>query len=374
LTARNGPKSRRRVLWHIRLWLGLTVGILIMYVLLRRVDIGELYRYMQGVKLVPFAISMLVFMSSFVVRAYQWKYVLADTQPRRVRHLFTAMMIGFAANFVLPARAGEFIRAGVLSRREGTPFTTSFASVVATRLLDGLCFICLLTLALFLLRLDEPLTIPAGRLLAEPFVITPEKLALAATITAAAFLIATACAVALYMLRERATRLVECAVRPVSGKLSVWIAGKLGTFIEGFTVFGHGSRFVCSLGLTVVVWTMAIGSLYPLMMAFPMGMPLPWWSVLVVGAFANLGAMIPLSPGFIGTFHACVIAALKLCNPGIDYDVAVAFALVLHGAQLVLLVLVGIISLWVENVPMAAVRRSTAVETAQPGSVADAGP
>jgi uncharacterized protein (TIRG00374 family) len=329
-----------------------------MYLLLRRVDLDELRRLVQAVRLVPFALSVIIFMVSFVFRAYQWRAVLTDTQSVQIRHLFTAIMIGFTANSVLPARAGEFIRAGVLSRRQGIPFTTSLASVVATRLLDGLCFIGMFTAALFLLRLDEPLIVPAGSFVAEPFVITRQKMAIAATLVAVTFMTATACAIALYVLRKRAIRLAERMWRPTSKRTSAWIAHKVGTFTEGFTVFGRGSRFARSLGLTIVVWTIATLSLYPLMMAVPMGVRLPWWSALVVCSLANLGSMIPVTPGFIGTFHACVIGALKLCCPAIEYDVAVAFSLVLHASQLVPIVIAGVISLWAENVPLAALRQT----------------
>ncbi len=357
--ARNGTADPRRLFRYARFWVGLLIGMLIMYMLLRQVELGELRDYMRAVKLPLFALSVVLFMGSFVSRAYQWKYVLADTRATHIRHLFTAMMIGFAGNCVLPARAGEFIRAGVLSRRQGTPFTTSFASVMATRVLDGLCFICLFVAALLALRLDEPLVIPAGRFLAEPFEITPDKLRLAATTLAIVFLAAASSAAVLYVLRDRATRLAELILRPLSKDFAVWVSEKLSRFIEGFTVFGRGSHLARGVLMTFVTWTVAMSSLYPLINAFPMGVPLPWWTVLVAAALSNVGVMIPLSPGFIGTYHACVVVALKLCNPAIDYDVAVAFALVLHASQVVPIVLVGVISLWVENVPLATLQQTS---------------
>jgi len=354
---RNRAVPPRGLLWHVRIWVGLAVGILIMYLLLQIVDFAELRAYMSDIKLIPFALSIALFMSSFVFRAFQWKYVLPESQNTHIRHLFTAMMIGFAGNFVLPARAGEFIRAGVLSRREGMPFTTSFASVMATRVLDGLCFICVFITTLFVLRLDEPLTISTGP--AESFEISPERLSTAATMIAVTFLIAAVSAGTTYILRERVVRLVEFLLKPLSKKLSEWVVHKLAMFLDGFTVFGHGGRFARSLGFTAITWAMVILSVYPLIVAFPMGVRLPWWTVLVVASLVNLGVMIPLSPGFIGTFHVCAVAALKLSNPAIDYDVAIAFALILHAAQLVLIVLAGVVSLWVENVPLAELKEAS---------------
>ena len=51
---------------------------------------------------------------------------------------FRATSIGFAANTVLPARAGEVLRPAILARERGLPFAALLASIVFERILDAL--------------------------------------------------------------------------------------------------------------------------------------------------------------------------------------------------------------------------------------------
>ena len=70
------------------------------------------------------------------MRALRWRYLLLETQPIRLRKLYSALSVGMAANWILPFRIGEMAGAYSLSRMETTPFTTLMASVVADRILD----------------------------------------------------------------------------------------------------------------------------------------------------------------------------------------------------------------------------------------------
>ena len=49
---------------------------------------------------------------------------------------FETTVIGFAASFLLPARAGEVLRPYLLAKREGLPPTACFATIILERLLD----------------------------------------------------------------------------------------------------------------------------------------------------------------------------------------------------------------------------------------------
>ena len=70
-------------------------------------------------------------------------------RPTRFSIAFRATVIGFAASFLLPARAGEVIRPFVLARREGLSAPAAFATIILERLLDLL--VVLLLFALFVL-------------------------------------------------------------------------------------------------------------------------------------------------------------------------------------------------------------------------------
>jgi uncharacterized membrane protein YbhN (UPF0104 family) len=67
-----------------------------------------------------------------------------------------------------------------------------------------------------------------------------------------------------------------------------------------------------------------------------------WW-----GAFANttlaLGIALPSAPAGLGIYESSIVAGLKLFN--IDESIALAFALIMHVSQFVLIGILGIYAL-----------------------------
>ncbi|NIP79624.1 MAG: UPF0104 family protein, partial [Gemmatimonadetes bacterium] len=64
------------------------------------------------------------------------------------RTRYAATTIGFMANNVLPARAGEFARAFALGRLERMSMTASLGSLVVERLFDAAAILVSLVIAL----------------------------------------------------------------------------------------------------------------------------------------------------------------------------------------------------------------------------------
>ena len=79
-----------------------------------------------------------------LVRAERWQYLLAPLGQTRFWVAFRTTVIGFAASFVLPARAGEVLRPYLLARSEGLPATAAFATIIVERMLDLLAVLILL--------------------------------------------------------------------------------------------------------------------------------------------------------------------------------------------------------------------------------------
>ena len=76
------------------------------------------------------------------VRAIRWGYLFPPGD--RPSHLFSATMIGYMANNVLPLRAGEIVRAYVAARHGAESVWTSLATLVVERLLDALSLVVVL--------------------------------------------------------------------------------------------------------------------------------------------------------------------------------------------------------------------------------------
>ena len=72
---------------------------------------------------------------SLMGRALRWKLISA-TGKADYRTFWQAVAMGGLGNLVLPARAGELVRMGVVQRLSGIPFARVAASAVADRMAD----------------------------------------------------------------------------------------------------------------------------------------------------------------------------------------------------------------------------------------------
>jgi hypothetical protein len=66
--------------------------------------------------------------------------------------------------------------------------------------------------------------------------------------------------------------------------------------------------------------------------------------MLVLGT-TGLAAILPSSPGYVGVFHSAVVLAL-LTVGATTADTAFAYAIVLHGVTMLVLILLGVACLW----------------------------
>ena len=119
---------------------------------LRNANLGEVWRVMRQARLGLVAVGIGLLFFGYACRAARWQVMLAPIGPTRFAVALRATIIGFAASFVLPARAGEVIRPWLLARREGLPVAAAFATILLERVLDLVTVLALLGLVLPRLR------------------------------------------------------------------------------------------------------------------------------------------------------------------------------------------------------------------------------
>jgi hypothetical protein len=93
----------------------------------------------------------------------------------------------------------------------------------------------------------------------------------------------------------------------------------------------------------------------------------PLAALLAVGV-ANLGALIPAAPGYVGTFDAPLVALLTGIF-GVSQVDAFGYTLLVHAALLVPVVLLGLLFIWHEGLSLRTVTR-----TGEPSAVARGAP
>ncbi len=95
-------------------------------------------------------LTVVVATVTFPVRALRWRLILrdADGRPFPLLALWHATTIGFMANNLLPARAGEVARAYVAARQLPVRFTTALGTIAVERVFDALVMLGLMAVAI----------------------------------------------------------------------------------------------------------------------------------------------------------------------------------------------------------------------------------
>src|SRR5207237_6886863 len=66
---------------------------------------------------------------------------------------------------------------------------------------------------------------------------------------------------------------------------------------------------------------------------------------LLVGSAANFATLVPSAPGYVGTFEAALITVLRN-TAGVENELAIAYAFVVHATLFLPVVVVGTLVLW----------------------------
>ena len=276
---------------------------------------------------------------SYVLRAVRWRVMLAPLGPTRFSVALRATIIGFAASFILPARAGEVLRPWLLARREGLDTAAVFATIVVERMLDLVTVLALL--ATFLLMFDPGMSSMDPEVFA-----TVRAGGLAAGVAAVAGLgILFACASRPAMLTGFVAK--AAAWLPTGARATV--TSMAASFAEGLAVVRQPSNLARALAWSLVLWFLIAAQTW--MVSRALGVTMPPSGALLLVALLVVGVAVP-TPGAVGGFHeAYRIGATSFF--GADNDRAVSAAIVLHAVGFLPTLVVGAVLMAHEGLSVA---------------------
>jgi uncharacterized protein (TIRG00374 family) len=299
-------------------------------------EIGSALRDGDYLWLIPLVLVVLV---SHWLRAWRWIMLIEALPPderpaRRVptADAFGSVLIGYMVNYVAP-RLGEVVRTANLSTRHKIGFSSLFGTVVIERILDVVVLLFGLLSVTVLLRhriedlylvFVEPLRVELG--------LVPLLLVGLGTI----LLFAAVLLLSRSYLRAstRASALWKRRIRPIAS-----------SFKAGLLTIVRSRRRTGLIVSTLAIWVCyalaAHMPFYLLNMVGPYEISLvDSWCIMLLGA---IGVALP-SPGGTGTFHFITILVLTTFF-GVDRAPAATYAVLTHGAQLVLYALAGFVAL-----------------------------
>jgi len=305
------------------------LSIFMMWYALKGIDFNLVLKHLKETNFYWLSFSLLVALSGFLSRAYRWKMQLVPINANiTFTNTYHAMMIGYLANLVLP-RMGEVFRCSVLKRSSNIPVQASFGTVITERLIDMVMLLALMGIA-FLVEFDR-LSAFFFSFINDRYHSAQANQTLIYTLVGIFIVGALALLIILvfFLNNLRENRFFQKVVTLVRG------------FLEGIFSIAKLKNKAGFTAHTLFVWLTYYLMGYLAFFALPAtaGLsPLAAFSVLVIG---SLGMSAPVQGG-IGVFHIMVTNTLLLY--GVSKEAGMAFALINHTSQTLMVVLLGGIS------------------------------
>ena len=256
---------------------------------------------------------------SLVLRTWRWQWLLRAVGRVPFGSAFRATNIGVGANMVLPARAGEFLRAYVIGRSTGISKAAAFATLVVERIFDGFTILLSLVAVVLLVGVQSSVLKRIG-------------------MVGGLFYLGVLVGVSVFYFRQTwFTGIVE---QLLPERWASRVSALLQAFANGLAVLRDGRQLLVISLQSLLIWFVIALSFYPVLLAFDLGSQAPLFTPFLMLPLIALGLTIPGAPGGVGILQLMTVLALQLsfaaggAEQASDFaEQAAAFSLLLHFSQ-----------------------------------------
>jgi uncharacterized protein (TIRG00374 family) len=307
---------------------GFLVAALFLYLAFRGVKFNDLWVSLQNVDYLWVALLIPISLFSHWLRAVRWAYLLSPIKKDiPIGKLFSAVMIGFMVNNVLP-RVGEVMRAVAIGKSTGISKSSAFGTVVVERIIDMVTFMFILCIVLFLYPNSlDPFFSDVNAV--RPFFLV------------GSFLFLGFFAI-LFFKGESLFRLLGVLKHIVPDRFKERYEKLVDSFLSGFAVAKMHNQFAGIIILSLLIYFFYALSLYVPFFAFKTlaHHNLDFGASVVLLAISTIAFAFP-APGALGTYHSFVTLALtRLYN--VDFVTALSYSIVTHEAGYIITTVVGL--------------------------------
>ncbi|HEV8208595.1 MAG TPA: lysylphosphatidylglycerol synthase transmembrane domain-containing protein [Vicinamibacterales bacterium] len=342
---------------RVRTIVVVSVAVALVALFLYNVDLWGVLAAIAAARPEWLALSLATMFLNLSIRALRWKYLLEPLAPTTFASAFRATAVGFAANAVLPARAGEVIRPYFLARQAPTDqqgrmtATGAFATIILERLLDVVTVLLMLASLVFVFGKDL-----AG--------VNPTGFAVVKWAGASAALVSTSALVVLFVLAgdpERLGRTMARLEQVLPSRLAGLLAAVAEKFARGLGAIRRPGRLLAALAWSLPLWLCIALGIWSMAMAF--GFAIPFTGSFLMIALLTLGVAVP-TPGAVGGFHEAFRVGATMFYGAPD-AAAVGAAIVLHLFSIGPALLLGLFFAAQEGLNMGSMQRLAS--EAEPG-------
>ena len=317
-----------------KLLAGILISALFIFLALRKVDISRMWYVIKSADILPLFLVVILTYFQYVIRAWRWGILLEPVKETGFCKRLSSTIIGFAANFILPARLGEFIRAAHMGYSEDISGSSVFGTIVVERLFDGFTLLLILFVSLFGISFLGEWASLSNRLRGTGVLLLLFYILLIILLSGIKY-------------REKPfLNLLNRILFFLPGHFRSKIIHMIREFSLGLVLMKSPYKWLLTIFYSLFLWFTSLCQIQ--LVEQSIGLSLPFIATFLVLTLASLGVMIPSAPGFIGTFHLSVQYGFIFY--GIGREEALSAAILWHAVMFITTVLLGFIAFLSSNV------------------------
>ncbi len=319
------PHYRLKSLIQVVVSLGIASWIF--WLLYRDIEFESLWSQVKSSNWVWISASLGIAWLGFWIRGWRWALLIQDREgmsvsPNRAYH---GVMVGYLANMLIP-RAGEIARCGVLSRTNGTSVGHLIGTVILERSIDLLFLVSTIFLAFLV---ENQLFISLANELVDLNALIHKLSENWPFLVGGVFVFV----IFVYSLFRRFQH------HSIIAKAQAFFRQMLSG-IRSIQTLKNPVGFWSS---SVVIWLFYFLTMLTVAKGIDTTANLTLSEVLLVMVMGSIGMVAPVQGG-IGTFHA-LVAYILIAFGVIETDAKI-FAAIIHGTQVLLVLITGFAS-WI---------------------------
>jgi glycosyltransferase 2 family protein len=304
--------------------IGLAIAFAALYYTLRNVSFEELATSLKSAELIYILPGLALICLSYVTRAYRWQALLRPFKEIPVKEIYSPLMIGFMGT-ILPARAGEILRAYVVGKKHNITFSGAFSTIIVERLFDLICLMAMFVwVFVFNAEMFDPNLTFSG--------VSVQTMAIG--FGRFCFVLVFGLLGFMFLLawqEEKVKSWISWCIRPLSEKWKEKIIYMVGEFALGCQVIKDKKSLVQITLFSVLTWTLIVALYYPFYFAFDLQTRSLDSLIILTVMVCILITVLP-TPAFLGSYNAGVLIALHEIMGEAEVT-AVSFGMVVWAAS-----------------------------------------
>lgn len=323
--------------------IGVAIAVGALYYTLRNISMDELLASFKDADLIYVFPAIGLTLLSYVTRAYRWQILLSPFKQIPIKEIYAPLMIGFMGN-ILPARAGEFLRAYLIGKKQGITFAGAFSTIIVERLFD-LIILLMLFVWVFVVKVDmfDPQLTFSG--------MSVQTMVAGFGKFCAIVVIGLLCFMFLLAYREKwVNSCIGWLAKPLPDKWREKIIFMVGEFALGCKVVRDPGALAKIIFFSALTWVVLISVYYPLYFAFDLQDKSLESLLLLTVMVCVLITVLP-TPAFLGSFNAGILIALHEIRGEAEVT-AVSFGMVAWAVGFIVLIGGGLFFIFKDHMSM----------------------